>query len=466
MAKRLDRVGCRCYIERMFSTEASAGPRVLLARLTELVDELQALELTSCTDEDVLDFLRELETQKRRLPTVEHAAIAQVESRLLPQQRGCGSTAALLRQLLHIDPHEASGRVRAAAELGTRRALTGEPLPAIFTQTAEACAAGLISPRHAAVITDHVQKLPTDLQVDLDHTVEAILLDRAAQQDPTRLRTTAADLITALDQDGVLAEDHDRRRRRHLTIHRHADGSATLTAHLEPLCAEAALTVMDTLARPHPAAADGGKDPRTAAQRRHDALHDALLLALRSGQLPDCGGVAATILLTLTEQQLHDRRGTVTTGHGARISVPEALTLIGDAQIFPVTLTKTKKITAYGDTHRIFTQNQRLAMIARDGGCSFPDCDKPPAWCQAHHVTDFDITRHTRVDDGTLLCGFHHREHPRLGWRCTMLDGIPHWTPPTWLDPTQTPRRNHTQHPALELVGCGLPRPDQQSGSV
>jgi hypothetical protein len=28
------------------------------------------------------------------------------------------------------------------------------------------------------------------------------------------------------------------------------------------------------------------------------------------------------------------------------------------------------------------------------------------------HITDYAITKRTSVDDGTLLCGYHHREHP------------------------------------------------------
>ncbi|MGI8879318.1 MAG: HNH endonuclease signature motif containing protein [Jatrophihabitans sp.] len=47
-----------------------------------------------------------------------------------------------------------------------------------------------------------------------------------------------------------------------------------------------------------------------------------------------------------------------------------------------------KQVTAYSSAHRTFTENQRLAMIARDQGCSFPGCDVPPQWCQSHHVTD------------------------------------------------------------------------------
>jgi NADH:ubiquinone oxidoreductase subunit D len=46
------------------------------------------------------------------------------------------------------------------------------------------------------------------------------------------------------------------------------------------------------------------------------------------------------------------------------------------------------------------------------------------------------------IDDGALLCGYHHREFEKLGWSCLMLNGIPHYTPPHWLDPDQTPIRN------------------------
>ena len=433
----------------MFSNEATGPAQEALAQLRSAVDLLQTLDLTGATDDDVLELLRELETQKRRLPTVEHTAIGEVETRQLAHERACRDTAALLRQLLRLEPTQARARVRAAAALGPRRSLTGQVLPAIHPQTAAACAAGTISQRHAAAITATIDHLPAAIQAELDTTVEGILLGHAHDLDPKLLRVAARDLAAALDQDGILAQHRDRQRHRALTVHQHADGTATLHGRLDAICTELLLTYLDSAARPRPAA-NGSKDPRSAAQRRHDAVNDAFHTLLRSGVLPDCGGVVASIMLTMTEQQLSSHHGTVTTGHGARITVPEALTLLGDAQLTPITLTKTKKITAYGDTHRIFTQNQRLAMTARDGGCSFPACDVPPAWCQAHHVTDYAITRHTRVDDGTLLCGFHHREHPNLGWTCTMLDGIPHWTPPRWLDPHQTPRRNRMHHPALQ----------------
>jgi hypothetical protein len=81
-------------------------------------------------------------------------------------------------------------------------------------------------------------------------------------------------------------------------------------------------------------------------------------------------------------------------------------------------------------------------MIARDKGCSFPGCTVGPQWTQAHHVTEWQIGKRTSIDDAALLCGFHHREFENLGWQCLMINGIPHFIPPWWLDHDQRPQRN------------------------
>jgi hypothetical protein len=89
-------------------------------------------------------------------------------------------------------------------------------------------------------------------------------------------------------------------------------------------------------------------------------------------------------------------------------------------------------------------------MIARDKGCTFPGCGTGPSWCQANHITEWQYGHRTSIDDGALLCGFHHREFEKLGWKCVMLDGIPHYIPPYWLDHEQKPQRNtaHDIYPA------------------
>src|SRR5664279_1614364 len=94
--------------------------------------------------------------------------------------------------------------------------------------------------------------------------------------------------------------------------------------------------------------------------------------------------------------------GTATTGHGYSVPAHVAARWAGEhARIILILLSKTKRIEAYSSIHRIFTEQQRLAMMARDRGCSYPGCDASIFWTEAHHVHDFKDTNKTTVDDGT-----------------------------------------------------------------
>ncbi|HLY34632.1 MAG TPA: HNH endonuclease signature motif containing protein [Jatrophihabitantaceae bacterium] len=173
---------------------------------------------------------------------------------------------------------------------------------------------------------------------------------------------------------------------------------------------------------------------------------------LRSGTLPATGGISTTIVLTMTPDQIGNdgADGLVPTGHGALMRLDAARSLLGDAQVHPVLLGRLKHIQAYGETQRLFTAGQRLAMIARDHGCSFPGCTVGPAWCQAHHIQPYALGGRTSVDNGTLLCGYHHRHFERLGYACHMIDRVPHWTAPHWIDASCTPIRNTAHLPGPE----------------
>ena len=409
--------------------------------LQSAVDRLSDLPFEQLDESELVHVLRNLETERRRLAAVDQRLVAELEQRGVAAHLGYARTSALLVDVLRVAPAEAAARVTDARDLGPRRDLTGNPLPPVFAATAAAVAAGELSPAHARVITTTVDTLPAAVQAECDRDVEAFLVAQARELDPRRLATLARRLLDTLDPDGTLTTLEDRHRRRDLVVRSRPDGSARLSGELDAVTAEAVLTVLDTLARPAPAE-DGRPDPRTPGQRRHDALRDAMTRLLRAGDLPACGGVAATIVVTMTAEQAASGRGLSRTGHGGWITVGEALQLAGDARVIPVVLGPTRSVEAYGSVQRIFTEQQRLALIARDGGCSFPGCSVPVGWCEAHHMTPFASTRRTRVDDGALLCGFHHREHERLGWRGRMIDGLPHWVPPPWIDPAQVPRRN------------------------
>jgi hypothetical protein len=190
-----------------------------------------------------------------------------------------------------------------------------------------------------------------------------------------------------LDPDGRL-RDHDyRQRTRALSVAQRPDGSSTVRGQLSAECTERLLGVFDCLGAPKPEPG-GQPDPRSAAQRRHDALLDALKLLPLADALPTSGGVATTVIVTLDAETYRTGHGTASTGHAATIPAAEALKWAGgDQRLLTVAINKMGRVEAQSSTARLFTETQRLAIIARDRGCSFPQCDIPAAWTEIHHVT-------------------------------------------------------------------------------
>ena len=69
---------------------------------------------------------------------------------------------------------------------------------------------------------------------------------------------------------------------------------------------------------------------------------------------------------------------------------------------------------------RTATAAQRLALAARDGGCVFPGCGRPPSWCHAHHLDTWtDDEGPTDLSNLVLLCSSHHHLVHDHGWTVT-----------------------------------------------
>ena len=114
--------------------------RTALAQLVAARQALCAVDPAALGRDELLELMSLLEVDARRRAAVTHAVVAELEARGTAAEVGCASTAVLLSERLRIGRREAAGRVRLAAELGPRRALTGESLPARFPQVAAAVA--------------------------------------------------------------------------------------------------------------------------------------------------------------------------------------------------------------------------------------------------------------------------------------------------------------------------------------
>lgn len=168
-------------------------------------------------------------------------------------------------------------------------------------------------------------------------------------------------------------------------------------------------------------------------------------------KLPQAGGVAATISLTMQLKHLLDRLGAATLSTGTVISAGQARRLACGAALLPIVFDGESLVLDAGRDKRLYDRRDRIVMAARDGGCIFPGCDRPPGWCEAHHLTCWAKGGRTDVADGCLVCPYHHHLLHAGQWTAQMgPDGVPEVIPPARMDPTRIPRRHErfTHRPA------------------
>ena len=413
------------------------------------LDQIDRYDRADLSPAELIAVLREHERLRRRAATIDHGLVAEIDDRRVAVELCVPSTAMLLVRELRVSPGEAKARVAAALDLAPRRTPAGEVVAPIFAPVAAAQAAGVISAEHAAVIRRTIDHLTDETEASQGQWLEQRLVETAASVSPTDLARVAAQAVAALEPESAVASADYHDRHRAVTLVQRPNGSYVLAGTLTPECGALWRTTFDSLAQPHPAA-DGVRDPRTAEQRQHDALADVPALLLRAQALPSVGGVVATLLVTMTAEQVQSGAGYATTSHDELIPTQRVLAMAGDSQTMSVRFDAHGGVLDYGRTCRLAPPALRLALAARDRGCCFPDCDRPVAWCQAHHFVEWANGGPTSLDNMGLVCGFHHREFMRCGWQGQIINGVPHWIPPKSIDPSQRPRHNTRHHQHLK----------------
>jgi hypothetical protein len=273
-------------------------------------------------------------------------------------------------------------------------------------RTAKAVASGTVTPSQVDALADAAANGRDELYAEHEEQ----LLDAAATVAPRdfglvakRWRIVADDVLARRDANSI----YDRR---HVVCAQTFAGAGMVNAFLD---AEAFAIFTNTLRTfdTGPDARGGSVSPRSLGQRQADALIDMCHAANGNGKRP---GVATNIdvVATVGATDIVERRQDIV-GAGP-ISTATFERMCCDATVRAVR--KGGAHLQVGRATRVVSDAQRRALVHRDGGCGFAECDRPPEWCDAHHVVPWDRGGRTDLDNLVLLCRRHHRLVHEGGW--------------------------------------------------
>jgi Domain of unknown function (DUF222) len=311
--------------------------------------------------------------------------------------RGYRRPGSAVADVLTVEPRQAAEITRAASRVCPRVDLQGQALPASLPATAVVFASGAASLGHVEVIgrlldSGAARRLSPGVWAE----IEEQLASHADEYTPAELRAWGARLIELYDQDGPDPDADDRPpvQVNELRLTPLRGGGLKLVGRFEdPVRAAAIRTVIDAKSAPLT-----GEDQRRTAERQADALAEVMRFVLDHGDkvLPSAGGERPrlNVHLQLSDLQNRARAGCLDFGDTLH---PTALRLLCcDAGVVPIVLDGAGQPLDVGQTRRTIPDGLRRAVVARDRGCAHPGCDRPPSWCQVHHVRE---VRHEALVD-------------------------------------------------------------------
>ena len=224
-----------------------------------------------------------------------------------------------------------------------------------------------------------------------------------------RLGDAAADhLRHYLAPERMQRDARDEHDRRALVISPLLDGVFRIDGHLDReggACLWAALVALLP-----PRAADA---TRTPAQRRADAL-----VELARQRMEAAGGRPHVSLIVRAETLAGSQAAPGgELGRAGVVPAETALRIACDASISVVTVDSSDRLLNVDPATRTVPSSLRRALVARDRGCRFPSCDRPPEWTDGHHLKHRAHGGEMKARNLVLLCRRHHRLVHEGGWR-------------------------------------------------
>ncbi len=417
---------------------------MLIEQLESLSDDLATLEAWTLTGSEV----RQVAVALQKARTTMDAALSRVAGAAddmgLAKDDGATSTTAWLADLTGISKGESAKLV------GLSRVTT--------EMTGSAWMRGQVTTDQASVIMKAIDALPAWVGDTERADAETHLIALATEHNLDDLKRLANHVMEVIDPDGadellgqkILADEQHAWDATQLTMRRRGDGTTKGSFLMPDADADVLRAAVEGIIAPRRASLNEtrhGVDDFNALPRdqRMGLAFTELINHLPTESLPKAGGLAATVAVTINIDDLRTGQGVATTTSGTTISATKAQRLACNAHLVALYLDSNSRVLDHGMTKRLFDRHQRLALAVRDRGCVWAGCDRPPAWCEAHHLNPWSENGPTDLDNAALFCHFHHFLLHEGQWTARMApDGIVEVIPPRRVDPNQQPRR-HTR---------------------
>jgi Domain of unknown function (DUF222) len=241
----------------------------------------------------------------------------------------------------------------------------------------------------------------------------AKLLKAAETARPAELRRKVSEFQAEHEAEKETARAERLYRRRNLRIVDTADGMAKLDGLFDMESARIIRNAIGFLVR----ADRNDETGRSLDQRRADALVD-LCDAFAKGTVTG-GRERPTVNVVCSLENLEQRAGRARTTTGETLSAEAFRRIMCDAKVNRVVMNAESKIVDFGRGKRLINDDLYQALVARDQGCRGPDCDRPPEWCDGHHIVHYGNGQdgETNPDNCGLFCRHHHHLLHEGGWK-------------------------------------------------
>jgi hypothetical protein len=405
------------------------------------------LSPAALSDAALLEEIADLEVEVRRLDARRSLLASELARRSrrelgdsgLAIQRGYLTPEAMLRSLTRGSFADAARRIRVGALVDG---------PAAFLPIAAAVAAGSLGVEAADRIVRTLEPVAGLLSPE---NIAELALSSTDADDAGAL---ARNLRDGIDLSGVPEREEALRGQRSLRRGPVSGGLRRVTLVLDPESDAIVMGAIDHAMSPRlggprfTSHADKKRaeamleDPRTNEQLALDTLVDLVRLGVEKDDGRIFGSSRPAVRVTIPLAALQTGAGAAwLEGSQEPVSIATARRLMCDVGALPLVLSGASQPLELGLPRRLFNNAQRVALSNRDGGCRWPGCNRPPSWCEAHHVAHHSQGGATDVSNGILLCRRHHLLLHNYFWDIEQpTPGEFLLVPPARIDPTRTPR--------------------------